>query len=46
MDIITKMGALEPPGFALYLQEPTGQIYPLLEFTDFQGTIIMLCNDK
>ncbi len=30
---------LEPPGIAVYLKQPTGKIYPLLECIDFQGII-------
>ena len=31
---------LEPPGFALYLKQPTGKIYPQLECTDFQDSML------
>ena len=31
----------QPPGFAIYLKQPMGKIYPLLECADFQGE-----NDK
>ena len=31
---------LELLGFPTYLKQPTGKIYPLLEYTDFQGTVI------
>ena len=30
---------LEPPGFTIYLKQPVGKMYPLLEWTDFQGTM-------
>ena len=30
---------VEPPGFAIYLKQPMGKIYPPLEHTDFQGTM-------
>ena len=30
---------LEPPGVAVYLKPPKGQMYPLLECIDFQGSM-------
>ena len=38
--LIFSILTLEPPGFAICLKQPTGKIYPLLESTDFQGTMI------
>ena len=31
---------LELPGFTIYLKQPTDNIYQLLKYTDFQGTMI------
>ena len=31
---------LDPPGFAIYLKQPMDKIYPLLECTDFQESML------